>query len=249
MNPLELRPQAPERCAFCHDDLDEATAVCASCRTVLHRDCRELLGVCPTLGCRESRFTLRPGAVAGSPIRRRPAFDRALANVATRAEPVAPERAPKWHPAVSDPFATGQPFHGVTCAICLYPAGDGGWKCSRCGVVVHRACGALSSTCVVAGCDGEGVPPEAVATAPNAPEAPLARSREAFENAKKRLLERSATRPRETDGLGPGLEAAEIERARREYREARATADAILARPAWRPSWLRRLLGRIAGRP
>jgi len=40
------------RCAFCHDDLEAGPWICEGCATSLHRDCRELVGRCPSLGCR-----------------------------------------------------------------------------------------------------------------------------------------------------------------------------------------------------
>lgn len=39
------------RCAYCHDAAVGATETCAGCRTILHRECMALAGVCPTLGC------------------------------------------------------------------------------------------------------------------------------------------------------------------------------------------------------
>src|SRR5579872_6063655 len=76
------------RCAFCHDDLDDESAVCPDCNTVLHRDCRALLVECPTLGCRQSMFTLIPATAGSRPARVRPAFRRALADLAARQKPV-----------------------------------------------------------------------------------------------------------------------------------------------------------------
>ena len=38
------------RCAYCHDDLDEASTTCPGCATRLHADCRDEAG-CPTPGC------------------------------------------------------------------------------------------------------------------------------------------------------------------------------------------------------
>lgn len=49
----------PVRCSFCHDSLASSPATCRDCKTALHRECWELAGDCPTLGCegapRESR--------------------------------------------------------------------------------------------------------------------------------------------------------------------------------------------------
>lgn len=42
------------RCAWCHDDLDDAARACGACQTLLHADCAALAGVCPTLGCAPS---------------------------------------------------------------------------------------------------------------------------------------------------------------------------------------------------
>lgn len=75
----------PERCAFCHDDLEGDDVVCPGCQTVLHHECRAALPECPTLGCRHSVYTLRGGAEPGRPRRpARSAFRRALANVQAR---------------------------------------------------------------------------------------------------------------------------------------------------------------------
>ncbi len=89
------------RCAFCHDDIvaDDEKAECAGCRTVLHRECREALPECPTLGCRHSVFTLRD-VTPGSPRRApRTSFRRALANLATNREAV--DRAKRERPPVA----------------------------------------------------------------------------------------------------------------------------------------------------
>ncbi|MBI3724784.1 hypothetical protein HY251_12640 [bacterium] len=81
---VERRFSPDARCAFCHDALDDESAVCPGCKTVLHRDCRALLPECPTLGCRLSVFTLVPENAPPRPIRTRPAFRAALARLAER---------------------------------------------------------------------------------------------------------------------------------------------------------------------
>src|SRR2546421_9889384 len=43
------------RCAFCHDALSSPAWSCDRCRTRLHEDCRDLAGVCPSLGCEPRR--------------------------------------------------------------------------------------------------------------------------------------------------------------------------------------------------
>jgi hypothetical protein len=48
---LTSRRSADSRCAFCHDALEGAIASCPRCYTAFHRDCREHLTKCPTLGC------------------------------------------------------------------------------------------------------------------------------------------------------------------------------------------------------
>jgi hypothetical protein len=48
---IHEKPEAPERCAYCHDALDEGSVRCPACRIGCHPDCRELLSRCPTLGC------------------------------------------------------------------------------------------------------------------------------------------------------------------------------------------------------
>ncbi len=44
-------------CPYCHVDLDrnEHLISCAACKTVLHRECLEEAGSCPTIGCRNHR--------------------------------------------------------------------------------------------------------------------------------------------------------------------------------------------------
>lgn len=63
------------RCAFCHDDFvaSDERAACAECKTVLHWDCRALLGRCPTMGCKDASFR-----IGGRPVRERPGFRAAL---------------------------------------------------------------------------------------------------------------------------------------------------------------------------
>lgn len=39
------------RCPYCHDALDPPERFCGACRTVLHAECWDLHGRCPTLGC------------------------------------------------------------------------------------------------------------------------------------------------------------------------------------------------------
>lgn len=41
------------RCAYCHDTLGRIRARCRGCATLLHTDCWNLAGTCPTLGCLE----------------------------------------------------------------------------------------------------------------------------------------------------------------------------------------------------
>lgn len=41
------------RCAYCHDELGSIRARCRGCATLLHTDCWNLAGTCPTLGCLE----------------------------------------------------------------------------------------------------------------------------------------------------------------------------------------------------
>lgn len=86
------RVSRPERCAFCHDALDGDDATCEACGTVLHRDCFEGLGECPTLGCAQGVFTLRPEARARVS-QTRPAFRQALARWESRRS----ERPPPKH--------------------------------------------------------------------------------------------------------------------------------------------------------
>src|SRR5580704_12303129 len=81
---LVHRESPDARCALCHDALDDESAVCPGCGTVLHRDCRALLMECPTLGCRQSTFSVIPPTAGARPLRVRPGFRRALANLAAR---------------------------------------------------------------------------------------------------------------------------------------------------------------------
>ncbi|MBI3725132.1 hypothetical protein HY251_14460 [bacterium] len=54
---LRLRPSSaacPSRCAFCHDDFQEAepsVVACPRCGTQLHEVCWKDAGRCPVLGC------------------------------------------------------------------------------------------------------------------------------------------------------------------------------------------------------
>ncbi|HZU95772.1 MAG TPA: hypothetical protein VFF73_03620 [Planctomycetota bacterium] len=110
---VKSRPSPDGRCAFCHDDLDDDSAVCADCNTVLHRDCRALLVECPTLGCRQSVFTLTRPTAGARPARVRPAFRQALARLVERerssvtgsGHPVATARAGEVVYRVSVPYA------------------------------------------------------------------------------------------------------------------------------------------------
>src|SRR5581483_807834 len=67
------------RCAYCHDALGTAWAVCPGCATRLHCECREQALSCPTLGCATNAVRLR-----GASPRRRPSFQRALERLAQR---------------------------------------------------------------------------------------------------------------------------------------------------------------------
>jgi hypothetical protein len=156
VSPLELRPQTPGRCAFCHDDLDGATATCPSCKTVLHQDCREHLGLCPTLGCRESRFTLLPGATLARPVRRRPAFERALANMAARAAETEATAVPTLR-ALPPPRPGARPTRGERCAICYGLIARERWSCAGCRAAVHAQCRHLG--CGTRNCRGALEPP------------------------------------------------------------------------------------------
>jgi predicted DCC family thiol-disulfide oxidoreductase YuxK len=42
------------RCGYCHDGVREDARTCPGCRSVLHEECRDELGRCPTLGCRQT---------------------------------------------------------------------------------------------------------------------------------------------------------------------------------------------------
>jgi hypothetical protein len=46
-----MHPKSRLRCAYCHGEAGRSPVVCGGCKTVLHRDCFEILGACPTLGC------------------------------------------------------------------------------------------------------------------------------------------------------------------------------------------------------
>jgi hypothetical protein len=78
---------SPEaRCAFCHDELGaDEFSTCPGCKTSLHPECRAQLAECPTLGCRFSLFSLQPPGPRRHR-RPRPAFRRALKNMAQRNE-------------------------------------------------------------------------------------------------------------------------------------------------------------------
>jgi predicted DCC family thiol-disulfide oxidoreductase YuxK len=39
------------RCGYCHADADGTAETCPRCRSILHSDCRDELGRCPTIGC------------------------------------------------------------------------------------------------------------------------------------------------------------------------------------------------------
>ncbi|HZU98056.1 MAG TPA: hypothetical protein VFF73_15235, partial [Planctomycetota bacterium] len=39
------------RCAYCHADAGRSPVECSRCKTLLHEDCFDILGKCPTLGC------------------------------------------------------------------------------------------------------------------------------------------------------------------------------------------------------
>lgn len=51
----------PVRCAMCHADLDAPLVECPACKTVLHEDCLETLGRCPTLACPTRSALASPG--------------------------------------------------------------------------------------------------------------------------------------------------------------------------------------------
>jgi len=54
----QARLQGTLRCALCHGDVEEAHEPCVGCRTLVHPECRQTNGGCPTLGC--SFQTQRP---------------------------------------------------------------------------------------------------------------------------------------------------------------------------------------------
>ncbi len=51
-----LHDGGPRRCAYCHDDVDEAATRCPGCATALHPECLAELRTCPTAGCGERRL-------------------------------------------------------------------------------------------------------------------------------------------------------------------------------------------------
>jgi hypothetical protein len=174
------------RCAFCHDDLGaDERHECAACRTILHWDCRALLGHCPTLGCKDSTFA-HGGRIAVA----RPAFRSALARLRTA-------------PPVSD-FDLQDPDVELKAGICP-SCGGKPWLarvCAKCGARVHSGCWWRARGCP-RGCDREAAqvePDLAEATAgdtekpstaepakrPEAPPRDPARFKKALENLKKR---------------------------------------------------------------
>ena len=56
----------PQRCAFCHDQLEAVGRECADCKTELHLDCWREVRVCPTAGC---GATPPPSGIRGAPRR------------------------------------------------------------------------------------------------------------------------------------------------------------------------------------
>lgn len=48
---LDPLPDSGIRCAYCHDSLDSKIVTCNLCHTILHQDCSNELGRCPTLKC------------------------------------------------------------------------------------------------------------------------------------------------------------------------------------------------------
>jgi hypothetical protein len=57
---LTVRARQAERCALCHDALEEEHFTCSGCGTRIHRSCRRELGRgCPSLGCRGTSRTPR----------------------------------------------------------------------------------------------------------------------------------------------------------------------------------------------
>ncbi|HBP22207.1 MAG TPA: hypothetical protein DEA08_31050 [Planctomycetes bacterium] len=54
---------AQQRCPYCREGLQIAAVIsCGACRTVLHKECLEELGGCPTQGCRNNPRERRPRA-------------------------------------------------------------------------------------------------------------------------------------------------------------------------------------------
>ena len=39
------------RCVYCHDLIHYAPVLCPVCKTMMHKECGEELGHCPTFGC------------------------------------------------------------------------------------------------------------------------------------------------------------------------------------------------------
>jgi hypothetical protein len=56
---VTITVQSGQRCPYCHDTLVGSRAhemiTCGACQTVLHKDCLNELGSCPTQGCRNRR--------------------------------------------------------------------------------------------------------------------------------------------------------------------------------------------------
>lgn len=56
---VTITVQAGQRCPYCHDTLVGSLAsemlTCGACETVLHRECLNELGSCPTHGCKNRR--------------------------------------------------------------------------------------------------------------------------------------------------------------------------------------------------
>ncbi|MDF1663979.1 MAG: hypothetical protein P1V97_19575 [Planctomycetota bacterium] len=51
------------RCVYCHDTIYQAPVICPLCKTLMHKECCEELGRCPTFGCEgDPLFIYREGA-------------------------------------------------------------------------------------------------------------------------------------------------------------------------------------------
>ncbi len=48
------------RCSICHDGLGRSRLTCPSCGTWFHRDCRDEVRRCPTLGCASTEWRRSP---------------------------------------------------------------------------------------------------------------------------------------------------------------------------------------------